>query len=299
MNLPGSAEWDQAFAAIQKEAVRRRSVVQEKSAPRIHIGMATCGIASGALETRTAFLDALGEEGIEAGLHSVGCMGHCYAEPTVVIEKPGFPPILYHNVTPGKARMLVKSYLLGGDPLLEHLLGATEENELIPSVMNFPRFSREKRVVTEKCGRIDPEGIFEYIAEGGYGELVRSLSLDPAEVIRMIQESGLRGRGGAGFYTGAKWALAGEAAGREKAVICNADEGDPGAYMDRTILESNPHQVLEGMAICAYAIGAHRATIYIRAEYPLAVNILRKAITQAEELGLLGGTSSGADLIWR
>jgi NADH-quinone oxidoreductase subunit F len=184
--------------------------------------------------------------------------------------------------------MIVKSYLAGGDPLFEHLLGAMEENELIPSVMDFPRFSQERRVVTEKCGRIDPEDIYEYIAEGGYTMLVKALKLQPGEIIGEIKDSGLRGRGGAGFPTGTKWALARQADGHEKIVICNADEGDPGAYMDRAILESNPHQVLEGMAICAYAIGAQRATVYVRAEYPLAVNILRKAISQAEELGLLG-----------
>jgi NADH-quinone oxidoreductase subunit F len=184
--------------------------------------------------------------------------------------------------------MLVKSFLEDGDPLFEHVLGATEENELIPSVMDFPRFNREERVVMEKCGRIDPEDIYDYIAEDGYAALLKALQRAPEEVISEVENSGLRGRGGAGFPTGKKWALAERAEGEEKIVICNADEGDPGAYMDRTILESNPHQILEGMAICAYAIGAQKGIVYVRGEYPLAVRMVLKAVEQAKELGLLG-----------
>jgi NADH-quinone oxidoreductase subunit F len=140
----------------------------------------------------------------------------------------------------------------------------------------------------EKCGLIDPEEIDDYIAGGGYSALVKSLQLSPADVIKEIKEAGLRGRGGAGFPTAQKWALAMAAEAKEKIVICNGDEGDPGAYMDRTILESNPHQVLEGMAICAHAIGATKAIMYVRAEYPLAVKRVEKAIGQANALGLLG-----------
>jgi NADH-quinone oxidoreductase subunit F len=184
--------------------------------------------------------------------------------------------------------MLVKSFLEEGDPLFEHLLGAMEENDLIPSVKEFPRFNQETRAVMEKCGLIDPEDIDDYIADGGYSALVKSLQLSPADVIKEIQEAGLRGRGGAGFPTARKWTLAMAAEAGEKIVICNGDEGDPGAYMDRTILESNPHQVLEGMAICAHAIGATKAIMYVRAEYPLAVKRIKKAIGQANGLGLLG-----------
>jgi NADH-quinone oxidoreductase subunit F len=279
---------DQAFSAILEEATRRRREFKEASLPKIHIGMATCGIASGALETRSAFEEALAESRISALIHPMGCMGHCYAEPVVVVENPGFPSILYYKVTPGKARMIVKSYLEEGDPLFEHLLGAMEENDLVPSVMDFPRFNREKRVVTEKCGLIDPEDIYEYVAEGGYAALAKALGQPPDQIIQEISNSGLRGRGGAGFPTGRKWMLAKKAGSREKIVICNADEGDPGAYMDRTILESNPHQLLEGMAVCAYAVGARRGIVYVRAEYPLAVKMLTRAIGQAKELGFLG-----------
>jgi NADH-quinone oxidoreductase subunit F len=139
----------------------------------------------------------------------------------------------------------------------------------------------------EKCGRIDPDDIYDYIASGGYSTLAKALKLDPEKVINEVEHSGLRGRGGAGFPTGIKWKLARSVNDREKIIICNADEGDPGAYMDRTILESNPHQVLEGMAICAYAVGAQKGTIYVRSEYPLAVKLVTNAIQQAGKLGPL------------
>jgi NADH-quinone oxidoreductase subunit F len=276
------------FDTIRDKAQRDRDAFREMSLPIIHIGMASCGIASGALETKTAFEETLTERKIDARIHPVGCIGHCYGEPVVIIENPGFPPIFYHRVTPGKARMLVKSFLEEGDPLFEHLLGAMEENDLIPSVNDFSRFNQETRAVMEKCGLIDPEEIDDYIAGGGYSALVKSLQLSPADVIKTIKEAGLRGRGGAGFPTARKWTLAMAAVAEEKIVICNGDEGDPGAYMDRTILESNPHQVLEGLAICAHAIGATKAIMYVRAEYPLAVKRVEKAIGQANGLGLLG-----------
>jgi len=282
---------NQAYNAIREVAVARRNAFTESPGPKIHICMATCGIASGALETKRAFEEALAERSIEAQIHTVGCIGHCYAEPVVIIDHPesGFPPIFYHEVTPGKARMLTKLFLEEGDPRFEHVYGATVENEMIPSVMEFPRFNQEKRIVMEKCGRIDPEDIYDYIAEGGYSSLAKILSgMSPEEVIEEMLNSGLRGRGGAGFPTGVKWQLAKKAEGTDKILICNADEGDPGAYMDRTILESNPHQVLEGMILCAYAVGARKALMYVRAEYPLGVRIVTKAIEQARKLGLLG-----------
>jgi len=283
------------YEALKAEALKRKKAFEEDPSPKIHIGMATCGIAAGALETKAAFEQVLSERGISARIHTVGCLGHCYAEPVVVIDHPasGFPPILYPEVNPGKATMLAKLFLEEGDPRLEHILGATVENDMIPCLMEFPRFNREKRVVMQKCGLIDPEDIYDYIANGGYGSLVKALDIPREKIIDEIKQSGLRGRGGAGFPTGLKWEAARQAQGEEKFVICNADEGDPGAYMDRTLLESNPHQILEGMLICAYAVGALRGIIYVRAEYPLAVKILRKAIVQATEARLLGNDILG------
>ena len=280
------------FGEIYNAAAERRAAKDKPAVPIIHIGMATCGIASGALETKKAFEEALDLQGVAAVIHPVGCFGHCYAEPVVVIDHPdsGFPPILYPNVTPGKAKMLAKLYLGEGDPRFEHILGATVKNEMIPWVMEFARFSMETRIVTRLCGRIDPERIDEYILENGYASMARALGMDPNDILQEIKSAGLRGRGGAGFPTGLKWEMAARAGADagDKIVICNADEGDPGAYMDRTILESNPHQVIEGMAICAYAVGATKGLVYVRAEYPLAVDIVTRAIEQARDAGFLG-----------
>ncbi len=278
----------EVLGALQEEARRKRKSAADAATAMITVGTATCGLASGALETKTALEQAVRDYGIEARIKEVGCIGHCYAEPVVIMEREGFPPIFYHQVTPGKARMLVKSFLREGDPLFEHVLGAMEENELIPWVMDFPRFNQESRVVTELCGHIDPDDVYEYLAEGGYGAMAGGILVPPEELIHEIEASGLRGRGGAGFPTGRKWALGRKAVGSEKTVICNADEGDPGAYMDRTLLESNPHQVLEGMALCGLAVGAKKGIVYVRSEYPLAVERITRAIGQAEDLGLLG-----------
>ncbi|MCF8079021.1 MAG: SLBB domain-containing protein [Desulfobacterales bacterium] len=290
MNPTDNAGPEERYRKLKEEADQRRQAFLQSPEPKIHIGMATCGIASGALDTKAAFEEALAAQGLSARIHPVGCIGHCYAEPVVIIDHPdsGFPSIFYPEVTPGKAKMLTKFFLGQGDPRFEHILGAMEPNEMIPAVGDFSRFSMEKRVIMELCGRIDPEDIFDYIAEGGYGTIARALLSDASVVLDAVERSGLRGRGGAGFPTGRKWRLAAEASGDEKILICNADEGDPGAYMDRTLLESNPHQVLEGMMLCALAVGARNALVYVRAEYPLAVRIVTGAIEQARSVGLLG-----------
>ena len=186
------------FRSIQEEAEKKANASREGQIPRIYIGKATCGLAAGALDTQKSFEDSLKEQGIEAMIRPVGCIGHCYAEPVVIIDHPesGFPPIFYPNVTPGKARMLVKSFLAGGDPLFEHMLGAMEENDLIPKVMDYPRFNLEERLVMERCGYIDPNEILEYIHGGGYSTLVKAFQLNPQEIIDKILASGLRGRGG-------------------------------------------------------------------------------------------------------
>ena len=203
------------YQALAEEARSQKEQFDQSPLPKIHICMATCGIASGALETQAAFEEALEERGVEALVHTVGCVGHCYAEPVVVIDHPdsGFPPILYPEVTPGKAKMLVKLFLQEYDPRFEHIMGATVENEMIPSVHEFSRFNREKRVIMERCGRIDPEQIHEYIADGGYGALADALCRPPESVIQEIEVAGLRGRGGAGFPTALKWQAARAASG--------------------------------------------------------------------------------------
>ncbi len=282
---------EKRWADLQAAARERLEASRRPDLPTLKIVMSTCGLASGAAETKAAFEEWMSKRNVEARIIPVGCLGHCYAEPLVIIDHPssGFPPLCYYEIDAGKARMLVDSFLVDGDPALEFVLGAMEPNDLLPAVTDFPRFQLEHRVVMKHCGLIDPRSLDDYLNVDGYGALARALTMDPGDVVRMVEESGLRGRGGAGFPTGKKWRLARNQPASSKVVICNADEGDPGAYMDRTIMESNPHQLLEGMAICAYAVGADEAVVYVRAEYPLAVETIQKAITDAEAAGFLGG----------
>ncbi|MGB4443140.1 MAG: NADH-quinone oxidoreductase subunit F, partial [Dethiobacteria bacterium] len=224
--------------------------------PVIRVGTATCGIAAGALPLKEALTRVIQEKKIEARVIDVGCMGHCYAEPLAIISKPGFPALCYGYLDDELAARLVEDFLMHDDPCYEFALVALETNDVFPTFSDFPRGVYEKKIVLEHCGFIDPEDIDHYIARGGYGALAEMLAEEPAKVLEMVKESHLRGRGGAGFPAGLKWEAALKTGGHEKYVICNADEGDPGAFMDRSILESCPHQVIEGMLLCAYAIGA-------------------------------------------
>ncbi|MEQ9669448.1 NADH-quinone oxidoreductase subunit NuoF [Coleofasciculus sp. G2-EDA-02] len=209
----------------------------------------------------------------------VGCMGFCGRGPLVEIDPQ---EKLYEEVTPDDAASIIEA-LNGGT-------ATADEGDL-----NHPFFARQMRIVRETSGKIDPERIEEYIAAGGYQSLYKVIhDMTPAEVVDEISKSGLRGRGGGGYPTGLKWATMAKMPGEQKYVICNADEGDPGAFMDRSVLESDPHRVLEGMAIAGYAVGATQAFIYVRAEYPLAIDRLQKAIKQAKKLSLLGSQIFGS-----
>jgi NADH-quinone oxidoreductase subunit F len=237
----------------------------------------------------------LKKQRLDCPVVEVGCIGHCYAEPIVTISKPGYPPICYGQVNPVIAERLVRGFILGDDPCLELVLGALEENDLVPSFSDFPRAKFEKKVILKNCGHIDPEQVEHYIVNGGYSVLVKALQLTPEEIIDEVKRSGLRGRGGAGFPTGDKWEICRNAAGKPKYLICNGDEGDPGAFMDRAILESDPHSVVEGMLIAGYAIGARYGYMYVRAEYPLAVYRAQLALRQARKLNLVGKNILGSD----
>ncbi len=273
-------------AAAGEEALSRQAVIQ--------VGMATCGIAAGAVPVKEAFVRFIEEKNIDARVMEVGCMGHCYAEPLAIISKPGFPALCYGYLDEDLVERLVEDYLLNDDPCYEFALVALEPNDVFPTLSDFPRGVHEKKIVLEHCGFIDPGEIDHYISRGGYSALAEALSGTPAAVLEQVKESHLRGRGGAGFPAGLKWEAAVQAGGGTKYVICNADEGDPGAFMDRSILESCPHQVIEGMLLCAYAIGAEKGYLYIRAEYPLAVKRVRLALEQAREKGLLGNSILGS-----
>ena len=261
----------------------------------ITVGTATCGRAAGALEVLGAIKDELKKHNLDIPVLEVGCLGHCYAEPLVTVTRPGHAPVCYSRVNSVIARKLVTDCILGGESCLEFVLGAFGENELFPSFDDFPRARYEHKVLLQNCGRIDPEQIEHYIAGGGYAALAKALQMSPGEIINQVKRSGLRGAGGAGFPTGQKWESCRQAKGKPKYVICNADEGDPGAFMDRAILESDPHSVLEGMLIAGYAIGARHGYIYVRAEYPLAVQRLQLAVKQAKKFNLLGRRILGSD----
>ena len=283
------------FQGIKDRAESCWQELWHSGKPVILIGTATCGRAAGALDVLQAIRDEIGRQNLDCHLVEVGCMGHCYAEPILIIAKPGYPPIAYGHVNPVIAERLIKDFILGDNPCFEFVLGALEKNELVPSFAEFPRAEYEKKVTLKNCGYIDPEQIDHYIANGGYQVLVKVLKTPPEEIIDEVKESGLRGMGGAGFPTGQKWEICRYAQGRPKYMVCNGDEGDPGAFMDRTILESDPHSVVEGMIIAGYAVGARHGYIYVRAEYPLAVHRVKVALGQARELGLLGKNILGSD----
>ena len=213
----------------------------------------------------------------------VGCMGLCAEGPLVSTETD----TLYQHVLPADAGEILDS--LEASPV-DRLVCRTD----------VPFFQRQKKIVLENSGVVDPERVEEYVGASGYGGLINVLTeMAPSDVVQEVVKSGLRGRGGAGYPTGLKWSTVAKAAGQQKYVICNADEGDPGAFMDRSVLESDPHRVLEGMLIAAYAVGASEGYIYVRAEYPLAIKRLRTAIRQAERIGLLGSNICGTRFSFR
>lgn len=276
------------YGQIREKAEEHWEQISKNKRPLFMVGTATCGVAQGAVDVLAALREKAGEIGIDIDVMEVGCIGHCYAEPLVVVKMPETPPYLYSNVTPDKAALLMKDYVRDGDPFLPFVMGALEPDEMMPIVYDLPRFYFEKRIMLDLCGLIDPGSIDHYIAHRGYEALNTALSMSPQAIIDEINQSGLRGRGGAGFPTGRKWEICRAQDASDRIVICNADEGDPGAYMDRSILESNPHQVIEGITIAARAIGASRGYIYLRGEYPLAIQRVRKAIKDATGKGLMG-----------
>jgi NADH-quinone oxidoreductase subunit F len=283
-----------AFQAIQSHAQARLRRLKDGK-PYVLVGAATCGRAAGALDVLKAFRDELRKRSLDCPVIEVGCMGHCYAEPLAIIYKPGWPPVAYGYVNPTIAERLVNEFILGDNPCPEFVLAALEPNDLLPSFQDFPRANYERKIVLKNCGFIDPADINDYIVQGGYSALAKALSLPSQKIISEIQKSGLRGRGGAGFPAGQKWQTCRDAKGTPRYIVCNADEGDPGAFVDRALLESDPHSVIEGMVIAGYAVGAEHGYIYVRAEYPLAVERARAALGQAKELKLIGSQILGTD----
>jgi NADH-quinone oxidoreductase subunit F len=250
----------------------------------IVVGLGSCGIAAGARELFEALEEGVRRRGLDIRVSATGCIGACHREPIIELRSEAGGSLLYGEMNLKRAQAFMeRDFQEEGEELAGHRLGEADAF-----------FAKQHKIVLRNAGRIDPESIRDYLAGGGYTALKRALSLRPEEVIEEVKASGLRGRGGAGFATGVKWGFAARAAGTKKYMICNADEGDPGAFMDRSLLESDPHAVLEGMIIGAYAIGADEGYIYVRAEYPLAITRLELALTAAEREGFLGEAILGS-----
>ena len=270
---------------------------------RILIGSATCGRAAGSLEVLRAFTKELAKRGLAetTRVYEVGCLGLCHAEVLVEMRGADGRRVLYQGVEPKHVPTLIETQLIGGEPHLPLVLAMMDSPlDAIPAFAELPVIKPQVRIVLRNCGLIDPTNLNHYLARGGYQGMARAFAMGPEAVIDEVKASGLRGRGGAGFPTGVKWGFARGSAGAVKYVICNADEGDPGAFMDRSVLEGDPHAVLEGLLIAGYAIGAEHGYVYCRAEYPLAIERLQAAIGQMRAAGFLGtdilGSGFGFDI---
>ena len=278
-----------AYAALRDRAQAAYGELVSDAATTIMVGTATCGVAAGANNVVEAFRKELDNAGVDAKIVEVGCMGHCYAEPMALIRRPGYPAMVFNLLNPGRVRVLVQKYFIEEDPFVETFMGAAGPNEMeLPTLADLPRYGLEHRRLLRRCGQYDPHDILQAVALGAYAGVVEALGMEPGQVIDAVGRSGLRGLGGAGFPVADKWAACRAQADAERYIICNGDEGDPGAFMDRTLLESDPHAVIEGMIVGAYAIGSLHGYVYVRAEYPLAVRHLQAAIEAARAHGLLG-----------
>ncbi len=287
---------DETLALLRREKV---------SKPTIYIGAGTCGLGAGAAKTLTRTKEYLASKNIDADIIELGCIGLCSSEPLLDVQLPNKARISFENVNADKVNKILDDVFSGkleGHSILAQFKNTGKKWNNVPFLEEHPFFVHQKRVVLENCGIIDPVNINEYIAREGYKALWNTLNKKkPSKICNEIEKSGLRGRGGGGFPTGKKWKFASQEKSNQKYLICNADEGDPGAFMDRAVIEGDPHSLLEGMAIAAYGIGASKAYVYIRAEYPLAIERLEKAIIQAKNYNLLGknilGTGHNFDLI--
>jgi len=234
------------FDEIQKQSVSEWENLQKSSKPRILVGAATCGLAAGAEQIISTLEDELAKHNIDAIITRVGCIGLCYSEPLVDIIKPGKPRISYGNVTPEIAVQIVEDYLINDNPRPDLTMGTVGDGEIegINRLEELPILKPQVRISLRNCGHIDPDNINHYIANDGYSGIQKALAMTPQEVVAEVKNSGLRGRGGGGFSTGQKWEFCQREISEDKYLICNADEGDPGAFMDRSLLESDPHAVL-------------------------------------------------------
>jgi len=283
-----------AIQAALAQLLHPDSVVAHEGAPEIRICAGTACHASGRLSVREALVEELADRGLTGKIAIVetGCHGFCEQGPILVIQPQG---IFYPRVRPQDVAAIVEQSIVGDGFVEKRLYRDPHTGEPVPYERDIPFYKGQQRLVLALNGKIDPYSIDDYLSHEGYSGLAGVLAADdPEAVIEQVTESKLRGRGGAGFSTGIKWRFTRQAKGDVKYVICNADEGDPGAFMDRSVLEGNPHVVLEGMTIAAFAVGASKGYVYVRAEYPFAVERLAAAIAQARERGLLGDDILGS-----
>ena len=288
---------------LEAEALRRRDADARR--PRLRVGTALCGLAAGADAVVAALRGALERQGVDARVSEVGCIGLCYAEPLLDVQLPGGPRVFYGNFDPERAGDVGAAHVAGGQPVEELALGylppegAGDDFVAPPGLRDLalhPMRAWENRIALRNAGNIDPLDIYQYIATGGYRALNRALlEMTPEDALQQVNESGLRGRGGAAFPTATKWRFLAGNPSRDKYVLCNCEEGDPGAFNDKAILESDPHTLVEGVILAGYATGASRGYVFIRHGHDGPIERCRAAVRQAQELGLLGENILGSE----
>ena len=281
----------------RRQAAKKWSAFQNNKRPLIYVGAGSCGLAAGAAEVIGVMEGYLRDKKIAADIVRVGCIGPCYLEPLVDIKMPGQARISYANITADNMLRLLASFFEKDQVQKTHLVGhfGDQAMEGVPKFFDHPMLAPQVRIVLRNCGIIDPENLDHYLAREGYLAIEKALAGPWEEVLETVKASGLRGRGGAGFPTWRKWLFCRQTESAERYLICNADEGDPGAFMNRSLIEGDPHALLEGMLIAAYTLGVTKGFIYIRAEYPLAIVRLKRAIAEIRALNLLGENILGSD----
>jgi NADH-quinone oxidoreductase subunit F len=285
-----------SFEEITAEAQRRWQSLTAGERPWIRVGTALCGKAAGCDAVLAALDSALRQHGVSAQVSQVGCLGLCFAEPLVDVQLPGGPRVFYGNVTPETAEEIASSHLVQGRPVDHLALGyvGQESIEGIPDLNQHPMRARETRIALRNAGNIDPGDIYQYIANGGYQALHKALTtMTSEETLEQVNVSGLRGRGGAAFATGTKWRFLAGSKAPVKYILCNCEEGDPGAFNDKGIVESDPHTLIEGIILAGYATNANYGYIFIRYGHDGPIERVRTAVRQAYDLGLLGNNILG------
>ena len=287
-----------AYTELRQRADEHWQGLVAGDRPWIRVGTAMCGHAAGAAEVLEALRNELEARGVDANVDEVGCLGLCFAEPLVDILKPGGSRLFFGNVTPGDVPALIDGYLLSGGVRGPEPLGYLGDTPIdgVPDLNELPGMRLQERIALRNAGTIAPADVLQYVANGGYAGLNKALfEMDPQGVIKEVTDSGLRGRGGAAFPTGVKWGFLVRSPGPPKYILCNCEEGDPGAYNDKGILESDPYTLLEGMTIAGYATGSSNGFVFIRHGHDGPIDRTEKAIEQAYEAGLLGKNILGSD----